>query len=257
MNAALLAAVLLSAPAPQEGGAAAGPAPPAELTEPQKLSYALGVNVGRSLLADGLDPDPQLFLNGLRDALTDAPVRLSDEEIAALLAGAAERVRKAELAAAEKRAAASRAAFEALAEKPGFKPLSTGEVVRFDRTGEGPKPAPTDRLRVHYTASLAGEEVPFFATRGTNEAGETVGEPIAAPLRGLLPGLRTVLPTVPVGSEVTVGLPPDRAYGPDGGPGVPPNAALTVTVELLDVLPAGSEEDAADPAGTDESGGAP
>ena len=45
------------------------------------------------------------------------------------------------------------------------------------------------------------------------------------------------MPTLPVGTAATLALAPAAAYGPAGGPGVPPNAALFVTVELLAALP--------------------
>ena len=218
----------------------------AAAADPNKLSYALGVNVGRSLLADGLDPDPERFLAGLRDALTGGELALSEEELAAQLAAAAERVRDAQQqvrdarrAADRRRAAASREALAAFARQRNVTARSTGEAVRTDAAGTGPKPPAKGRVRLHYTARLAGEEDAFFTTRGsTDGSGPDSGTPIEIAVEELLPGLRTVLPGVPAGSTVTIGLPPDRAYGPGGGPRVPPDAALLVTVELLDVLPA-------------------
>ncbi len=192
------------------------------------------MNVGRSLLADGLDPDPKLFLAGLGDALTEKPLRVSEEELAAALREAAVRVRQI---AAERRAAASRTDLKRFETLDTTTILSTGESVRFETTGTGPKPTATGRVRLHYAASVAGEEAPFFTTRRANAAGEPVGEPFEVAVEELLPGLRTVLPDVPAGSTALVGLPPDRGYGPAGGPGVPPNAALLVRVELLAVLP--------------------
>ena len=264
----LLAAALPADPPPAAPPAAGGdgaqqeaPAGPAGLpeglTEPQRLSYALGVNVGRSLLADGLDPDPGLFLQGLRDALTDAPVRLTEEELSALLGDAADRVRaaatQARADAAAERAAASRAALDAFLKEPGVTPRATGEAVRFEVTGTGPRPGPEGRVRLHYTARVAGEDRPLFSTRGPDGAEEENGEgaaaPAEAPLAALLPGLRAVLPGVPAGSTVVIGLPADRAYGAAGGPGVPPGAALLVRVELLAVLPPAEDPAAEEPTG--------
>ncbi|MEM9701122.1 MAG: FKBP-type peptidyl-prolyl cis-trans isomerase N-terminal domain-containing protein [Planctomycetota bacterium] len=242
MTVALL--VALAAMAPSDPPADAPPqAEPAErqLTEPQKLSYALGVNVGRSLLADGLDPDPAFFLDGLRDALTKRPIRLSDEELAALLESAAERVRTKTKQAAEealkKRATDSRAALARFVKGENVTVRSTGEAVLFETKGEGTKPSADARVRLHYAAWVAGEPTPFFTTRTVDEAGRPQDRSVEVGLENLMPGLRAVLRDVPIGSVVTVGLPPDRAYGPAGGPGVPPNAALLVKIELLAELP--------------------
>ena len=252
MTALLLAALALPIGVPGDPPAPDSVGEPA--TDPNRLSYALGVNVGRSLLADGLDPDPERFLAGLRDALTGGELKLSEEELAAQLAAAAERVRDAQRQARDARAAAdreraaeSRQALAAFAQEENVTARSTGEAVRFETTGAGAKPPAKGRVRLHYTARLAGEEDPFFtthaltdgATGGSTDGSELdSGTPIEIAVEELLPGLRTVLPSVPAGSTVTIGLPPDRAYGPGGGPRVPPDAALLVTVELLDVLPA-------------------
>ena len=124
-----------------------------------------------------------------------------------------------------------------MGQEPGVETRSTGEVVRFEMTGEGPKPDPGDVVSLHYQATVAGEDEPFFTTRRPRDFGGKAPEvrPATIALGKLLPGLQTVLPDVPVGSTATIGLPPDRAYGAAGDPGVPPDAALFVTVELLGV----------------------
>ena len=233
MPALLLAALALALPAAPPAEPAPATATPAEMTDGQKLSYALGVNVARGLLRDGLDPDPALFLAGLRDTLTGAPPRMTDAELAAALDAAAAKVRAA---AAESRIAAGKAAAEASAEflrefaaEDGARKLAGGVLARPIAAGDGPKPTPADRVRLHYAATVAGAGEPFFTTRG--------GDPAAVPVAALLPGLRTALPEMPVGSRWRVAVPADLAYGETGGPGVPPNAALLVEVELLGVLP--------------------
>ena len=247
----LLAAALFAAPPPAGDAPAAG-AGVAELSEGEKLSYALGVNVARGLLRDGLDPDAELFLAGLRDALTDRPLRLREEELAAALDAAAARVREAAAARAREAAEEASAAFLAdFAAADGAGPLDGGGFVKKVTTGDGPTPAAGGRVRLHYSATVAGAADPFFTTRG--------GPPAAADVAAMLPGLRAVLPTMPAGSRWELALPAARAYGAAGGPGVPPHTALRLDVELLDVLPAAGPAPAGNdvPAGTgDPAGGA-
>ena len=134
MPALLLAALALPAAPPRDAPTPAAPAaePPAAavlpdgLNERQRLSYALGVNLGRSLLADGLDPEPTLLIAGLSDTLADRPQRMTDEEVAALLAAAAEKVREAAATARrqddERRAARSRSVVRDLHQSRGRRP---------------------------------------------------------------------------------------------------------------------------------------
>ena len=212
------------------------------MNEGEKLSYALGVNVARGLLRDGLDPDAELFLAGLRDTLTDRPLRLGEEELAAALDAAAAKVRDA--AAARQKAAveaASAAFLEEFAAGGGVTAADGGVLIQKGTTGDGVTPAADSRVRLHYAATFAGADAPFFTTRG--------GPAPVAAVAAMLPGLRAVLPTMPAGSRWELALPASAAYGAAGGPGVPPHAALRLDVELLDVLPPAVAPSAA--AGTD------
>ena len=224
----LLAAALLQTAPPADAAPAAPPAAP--LGEGEKLSYALGVNVARGLLRDGLDPDAELFLAGLRDTLTDRPLRLDEDELAAALDAAAAKVRDA--AANRRRAeaeAASAAFLENFAAGGGVTEADGGVLVRKTTTGEGPAPTAESRVRLHYAATVAGADAPFFTTRG--------GPAPVAAVAAMLPGLRAVLPTMPAGSRWELALPASAAYGERGGGGVPPHSALRLDVELLEVLP--------------------
>jgi len=52
------------------------------LTTPkEKLSYALGVDIGSSFREESLDLDPALLARGLQDALTGKPTLLTPEEV--------------------------------------------------------------------------------------------------------------------------------------------------------------------------------
>ena len=191
------------------------PALPDGLNERERLSYALGVNLGRSLLADGLDPEPTLLIAGLSDTLADRPQRMTDEEVAALLAAAAEKVREAAAIARQKdderRAAVSRHEFEKFVQGEGAARFAPGVWAKVTEPGDGPKPAADGRVTLHYTASVAGEpERPIFTTAGR--------DPVTVPVASLLPGLKAVLPTLPVGTAATLALAPAAAYGPAGGP---------------------------------------
>ena len=57
------------------------------LTTPKdKASYAIGLNIGRGLHRDSVDIDPDIFLQGLKDALASGKPLLTDDEAKAALA---------------------------------------------------------------------------------------------------------------------------------------------------------------------------
>ncbi len=53
-------------------------------TEKDKLSYAIGVNVGRSLQKDSVEVDPSIVVQGLKDALAGGKTLMTDDEAKAV-----------------------------------------------------------------------------------------------------------------------------------------------------------------------------
>ena len=47
-----------------------------------KLSYSLGVNIGRSMKRDAIDANPDMVVQGIKDALAAGKMLLTDEEMA-------------------------------------------------------------------------------------------------------------------------------------------------------------------------------
>jgi len=54
-------------------------------TDKDKTSYALGVAVGKSFQAQGVEADPNLIAQGLKDAYTNGKLLISDEEFRSLM----------------------------------------------------------------------------------------------------------------------------------------------------------------------------
>jgi len=66
--------------------AAKKPATPFALkTEKEKQSYALGLNLGRSMKRDDLQIDPEVLARGLKDGFSDKKALITDEEVQAAL----------------------------------------------------------------------------------------------------------------------------------------------------------------------------
>jgi peptidylprolyl isomerase len=100
--------------------------------------------------------------------------------------------------------------------------------------GTGKTPAPADWVTLHYTGTLADGSI-FDASRAH-------GEPLTGPLDALVkevPGWGEGISTMKVGGTRRMVIPPSLAFGDQGaGNVIPPNATITLTVDLLDTRPA-------------------
>ena len=89
------------------------------------------------------------------------------------------------------------------------------------------KPAASDKVTVHYRGTLLnGEE--FDSSYSRNQ-------PTSFQLDQVIPGWTEGLQMMPVGSKFMFYIPPNLAYGPNGGGPIGPNSTLIFEVELLSI----------------------
>ena len=189
-------------------------------------SYALGMNIGSSLKADGLYLDWDEFLKGIKNVLYDRETRFTMDE-------ASDKFYAAYSANNEKREAENRQAQADFLEENGKKPgvITTGSGLQYEviTQGYGPQPSAQDVVRVHYKGMLInGTEFDSSYSRG---------QPIEFPLDGVIPGWTEGLQLMNTGSKYRLVIPSNLGYGPDGmGPRIPPDSTLIFEVELLDIV---------------------
>ena len=200
-------------------------------TEAQKLGYIIGMDIGASLKQQGSDIDIDALFEAIRTtyeggepALTPEQAATIREEFIAKRRGEAE----AEMAAASGKNAAEGDKF--LLEnrvKEGVMVTDSGLQYKVIDMGDGPKPASTDKVRVHYRGTLLnGEEFDSSYARG---------EPISFELDKVIPGWTEGVQLMPVGSKFMFYIPPSLAYGAAGGGPIGPNSTLIFQVELLGI----------------------
>jgi len=117
------------------------------------------------------------------------------------------------------------------AKQPGVVTLADGLQYKIVRSGPatGPKPNPTDEVKVHYEGKLVDGTV--------FDSSYERGAPASFPLQGLVPAWRTALVMMRPGDEWTLYVPPELGYGAqDKGP-IPGNSVMIFRIELIDVLP--------------------
>ena len=224
-----LASVLLAAASVSTFAADSAPA---LATEQDKISYAIGTDIGGSLKRMEADVNLDKLTAGLRDALAGSKLQLSDEEITASMQAfqtkAREKMMAQRAAATEKAAKAGVEFLEANKKKEGVVTLPSGLQYKVIKQGDGVKPKATDTVKTHYRGTLVdGKEFDSSYKRG---------EPAQFPVGGVIKGWTEALQLMPVGSKWQLVIPSDLAYGEQGaGADIPPNSVLVFEIELLEV----------------------
>jgi FKBP-type peptidyl-prolyl cis-trans isomerase FkpA len=227
---AALAAGLMAA---NLGAADSKPTDKAELSNPKlKASYVIGVNIGKGMKSQGVDIDADMVMKGLKDGLADKPALTDDEMKEALMNLQKDMQSKvAELGVKSKKEGEDYLA--ANKSKEGVKSTASGLQYKVIKEGKGPKPKPTDVVKVHYRGTLLdGTEFDSSYKRG---------EPVEFPLDQVIKGWTEGLQLMTVGSKYQLFIPAALAYGEPGNRGIPPNSTLIFEVELLDIVKPGAE----------------
>ncbi|MFN2348620.1 MAG: FKBP-type peptidyl-prolyl cis-trans isomerase [Thioalkalivibrio sp.] len=119
--------------------------------------------------------------------------------------------------------------------RAGVVTLPSGVQVELLRAGEGPVPGPDDIVSVHYEGRHLDGRIFDSSYRR--------GDPSAIAVERTIPGWRTVLVDLPVGSHVRLTIPPDQAYGMAGSGSIGPEETIIFDLELLDILAPESPEE--------------
>jgi FKBP-type peptidyl-prolyl cis-trans isomerase FklB len=223
------------APAAKTGQtpAAKKPAVPFALkTDKDKLSYAIGLNVGKNLHRDTIDIDPAILLRGLKDALANGKTLMTDDEVKATMIALQTELRKkqAEQAqiAGDKNKADGEAFLAANKTKEGVVALPSGLQYKILTEGTGPKPTATDTVVCNYKGTLLNNT--------EFDSSYKRGQPATFPVNGVIKGWTEALQLMPVGSKWQLFIPSDLAYGPRGPSAeIGPNSTLVFEVELLSI----------------------
>jgi FKBP-type peptidyl-prolyl cis-trans isomerase FklB len=226
------------APAPKTGQTTTSRTqPPLVLkTEKDKLSYAVGMNVGMGVAArlhqQSIEVNQAILLRGMKDALAGGKTLLTEEEERAemtkltvetrkkmeekmKLAGEANKKEGGEFLAANKA-------------KDGVVTLPSGLQYKILTEGTGAKPAATDSVVCNYRGTLLnGTEFDSSYKRG---------QPATFQVTGVIKGWTEALQLMPVGSKWQLFVPSELAYGDRGaGPQIGAGATLIFEVELLSI----------------------
>lgn len=200
-------------------------------TDEQKLGYMIGMDIGRSLQQQNAEVDLDALFEALRTVYEGGEPAMTQSEADTLRQEYMAK-RQASAAAAQREAAENnRAETEAFlaenATREGVIVTESGLQYSVVELGEGPRPAPSDTVTVHYRGTLLdGTEFDSSYARG---------EPISFALDRVIPGWTEGVGLMPTGSKFKFFIKPELGYGEAGGGPIPPNATLIFDVELISI----------------------
>lgn len=206
----------------------------------QRVSYAIGLNLGQDFKKRGIEIDPELLRQGVADAVSGSQPQMSQKQLQTTLQEFQQKMQKQEQQRRQKQGKANQekgqAFMEKYKQKDGVKSLANGVMYRVVQEGSGPKPSVDDKVKVHYKGKLVDGSV-FDSSYKRNK-------PAVFTLNKVIPGWQEALKNMPVGSKWEVVIPPEQAYGERGaGKMIGPNETLIFEVELLNINPEEAQQE--------------
>ncbi len=214
-------------------------------TDKDKVSYAIGMNIGAAVKRDGVDVDTAILLRGLKDTLAGSKPLLTDQEAQTVMTALQADLRKKQELKQQQLADTNKNEGEAFLAanktKEGVVALPSGLQYKILQEGTGPKPAATDAVTVNYRGTLLnGTEFDSSYKRG---------QPATFGVGQIIKGWTEALQLMPMGSKWQLFIPSDLAYGARGaGRDIGPNSTLVFEVELLSIQPKAASAAATAPA---------
>ena len=199
-----------------------------------KLSYALGLGIGRQLAQMGAeDLNIDDFSQAIKAILTGKEPQVSDQEAQKLVTTFFEEQEAKQRAAAAEKYKDNKEKGEAwLANKAmeeGVVALPSGLLYQVLNEGSGKKPTAADTVECHYEGRLIDGTV--------FDSSYKRGESATFPLNGVIAGWTEGVQLMSEGAKYRFFIPYQLAYGERGaGQAIPPFAALVFDVELIKVL---------------------
>ena len=219
-------------------GLSAQDASPLKTTK-DKTSYALGLAVAKSFQSQGIDADPNLVAQAIKDALSGGKLLMTDDEFRATMTAFEQAMNQKQADAKAAEATSNKKAGDAFlaanGKKDGVVTMPSGLQYKIITEGTGRKPTDADTVTCQYRGTLIdGTE---FDSSYKNQ------QPAVLEVGKVIPGFKEALEIMPVGSKMQFFIPAALAYGDRGaGNVIGPNATLIFEVELVSIQPPGTAQ---------------
>jgi len=202
-------------------------------TEADKVSYALGMNIGESLVQLPVELNPDIIGLAIKDLLAGNQPALPENEYVAVMKAFQNKMQSAEQEASKgialQNTAEEKSFMEDNKKAEGVVTTASGLQYIVLKEGSGAKPGADDTVKVHYAGSLLdGTEFDSSIKRG---------EPAEFGVTQVIKGWTEALQLMNVGSKYRLFVPSKLAYGERGaGQAIGPCSMLVFDVELIDIL---------------------
>ncbi len=201
-------------------------------TQKEKVSYSIGLDIGKNMKRQMLDIDVSQLARGIQDGVSDAKPLLTDQETQTVMMAFQKevmaRMEENSRKAGEKNKKDGEAFLAENKKKPGVKTLPSGLQYKVLSEGSGKTPKATDTVVTHYRGTLIdGKEFDSSYKRG---------EPATFAANRVIPAWTEALQLMKEGAKWQLFIPSQLAYGEQGyGQDIGPNATLVFDVELIKV----------------------
>jgi len=194
-------------------------------TPQEKMSYALGMDLGNSLRKRSIELDAAVFEQGLKDALSGCKTLLTEEEAKTAIRELQNEQREKQLAKDKQEGGAFLAENKT---KAGVVTLESGLQYKVLKEGSGSKPTLDDIVVCHYRGTLIdGAE---FSNSYKS------GQPSTVPVRRVAKGWSEALQLMPAGSKWQLFIPAHLVRASAGnGTGYEESATLIFELELISI----------------------
>lgn len=200
-----------------------------------KVSYAIGLQMGQDFKQQGLSLNTAIFSQGLNDGMSGAAPQMTPQQIQDTLTNFRKQLiakKQAEFkSASDGNKKQGDAFFAANKAKPGVITLPDGLQYKVLTEGKGAQPKEGDTITVNYSGKfLDGKEFDSSYKRG---------KPAVFTLsKDLIPAWVEALKLMKAGSTWEIYVPASLGYGDRGVGPIGPNQVLIFKIELLSVKPA-------------------
>ena len=198
-----------------------------------KLSYALGLGIGRQLSQMGADDlNVADFAQAVKDMIDGKEPQVPAAEAQQIVEDFFQKQEEKQRAEAAKKYKGAKSEGEKYlsenAKKEGVTTLPSGLQYQVLQEGNGKSPKATDKVVCHYEGMLID---------GTMfDSSIQRGEPATFPLNGVIAGWTEGLQLMKEGAKYRFFIPYQLGYGERGaGASIPPFATLVFDVELIEV----------------------
>lgn len=202
-------------------------------TAQRQAGYAIGLELGGTLVPIRDEVDLDAMLDGIRDTLDGREPKVDEQQFMQIMQDLGERMQAGRAQVGQRAAEEGQAFLAENAERPEVQVTGSGLQYEVLEAGEGAPPQAEDWVRAHYEGRLLDGEV--------FDSSIERGEPAEIPLQNVIPGWQEGLQLMPPGARYRFWIPAALAYGEEGSPGGPigPNETLVFEVELIEILSEG------------------